>query len=245
MSSQPLKSENVSPTFKDLKTIKVYGRGGPNPPKVPMVLEELGLPYEVDLIPFSEVKSPAYTKINPNGRLPSLYDPNTDLTIWESGAIVLYLIDRYDTENKISFPKGSNEAYLAQQWLIYQVSGQGPYYGQSIYFRRYHSEQLPSVTDRFDKEINRVTGVLDKFLSEQDQGADGPWLVGGKFSYADLGFYNWQKMVGVFLPDEQYNEADYPHVKAWIERMDGKASVKKVWEDNMALMAEQAKGGGH
>lgn len=209
-----------------------------------MVLEELGLPYEVETVLFSSVKEPAYTKINPNGRLPSLYDPNTDLTIWESGAIVLYLIDKYDTDNKISFPKGSNEQYLAQQWLIYQASGQGPYYGQSVYFRRYHSEPAQSTVDRFDKEINRVTGVLDKWLSEQKQGSDGPWLVGGKFSFADLSFFNWQKNVGVFLPDT-VKEADYPNVTGWLERMEKRPGVKKVWDDNAMVMAEVAKGGAH
>ena len=109
-----------------IKPIKVWGAGGPNPPKVAIVLEELGLPYEKVLISLTEVKQPDYLEINPNGRIPAIYDPNTDLTLWESGAIVLYLIERYDTEHKISFPAGSNEEVLAKQWLFFQVSGQGP-----------------------------------------------------------------------------------------------------------------------
>ncbi len=104
-----------------LKPIKTYGKGGPNPPKVIIILEELGLPYEVIPTPFSDVKKPEYLSINPNGRLPAIYDPNTDLTLWESGAIIEYLVETYDKDNKISFPQGSNESYLTKQWLYYQV----------------------------------------------------------------------------------------------------------------------------
>ena len=67
-----------------IKPIKVYGKGGPNPPKVAFILEELDVPYELIDIPFTEVKKPEYLAINPNGRLPSIYDPSTDLTLWES-----------------------------------------------------------------------------------------------------------------------------------------------------------------
>jgi len=66
-----------------------------------------------------------------------------------------------------------------------QVSGQGPYYGQSIWFERYHQEKLPSALERYTKEVARVTGVLETHLSQQPAGQDGPWLVGGKMSYAD------------------------------------------------------------
>jgi glutathione S-transferase len=106
---------------------------GPNPGKVYMILKELGVPFETIATPLSEVKSPAYTKINPNGRLPALHDPNTDLTIWESGAIIEYLIEKYDSENKLSFPHGTKEYWLSKQWLYFQMSGQGPYYGQAWY----------------------------------------------------------------------------------------------------------------
>ncbi|KAJ6088361.1 hypothetical protein N7486_009622 [Penicillium sp. IBT 16267x] len=71
----------------------------------------------------------------PNGRLPAIYDPNTDLRLWESGAIVEYLVERYDTSRKISFESGSMEAQLARQWLFFQASGQGPYYGQACRFK--------------------------------------------------------------------------------------------------------------
>ena len=227
-----------------LKPIKLYGIGGPNPPKVAMALEELGLPYEPIFIPISDVKGEEYTKINPNGRLPSIYDPNTDLTLWESAAIVLYLVERYDTDHKISFPRGSNEAFQAQQWLFFQASGQGPYYGQSIYFARYHSEKVPSTEDRFNKEINRVTGVLEGWLAKQDQNS-GPWLVGGKYSYADLSFINWQSGIGKFLAKETFDPDQFPHVKKWLGNIEARAAIKSVLEENERVMKEARAKGQH
>jgi glutathione S-transferase len=92
-----------------------------------MVLEELGLPHEINPISFPDLKKPEFLKINPNGRMPAIYDPNTDLTLWESGAIIEYLIEVYDKDHKMSFAPGSNDSFLAKQWLFFQVSGQGPY----------------------------------------------------------------------------------------------------------------------
>lgn len=110
-----------------IKPITIYGQGGPNPPKVAMVAEELGLPYTIIATPFSDVKKPEYLAINPNGRLPSIHDPNTNLTLWESGAIIEYFIETYDKEHKLSFTPGTPEYFHAKQWLYFQVSGQGPY----------------------------------------------------------------------------------------------------------------------
>ena len=214
-----------------IKPIKVWGLNGPNPSKVAIILTELGLPHDIVPIQFSEVKKPDYVAINPNGRLPSIQDPNTGLTLWESGAIIEYLIERYDTEHQLSFAPGTAESYHAKQWLYFQVSGQGPYYGQAVWFKRYHTEQLPSAVERYVKEINRVSGVLDKHLAQQKQehgGSDGPWLVGNKMSYADLAFIPWQNPLGIMLTKEEYNGDDYPHVKEWIGKMTSRKTVDGV-----------------
>lgn len=117
-------------TSNQLKPIKVWGKGGPNPPKVAIVLKELDIPHEIIPIPLSDVKGTDYVAINPNGRLPSIQDPNTDITLWESGAIILYLMEKYDADHKLSFEHGTPEYFHAQQWLFFQTSGQGPYYGR-------------------------------------------------------------------------------------------------------------------
>lgn len=118
----------------ELKPIKMWGKAGPNPSKVNIVLLELGVPYELVDVPFTDVKNPEYVKINPNGRLPAIHDPNTNTTLWESGAIIEYLIEKYDTKNKFSFAAGTQEYHLSKQWLFYQATGQGPYFGQAVWY---------------------------------------------------------------------------------------------------------------
>ena len=215
-----------------IKPIKVWGQGGPNPPKVAIILAELGLPHEIVPIQFSEVKKPEYLAINPNGRIPSIHDPNTGLTLWETGAIIEYLMERYDTEHRLSFAPGTPDSYHAKQWLYFQVSGQGPYYGQAVWFKKYHPEQLPSAVERYVKEINRVTGVLDKYLAQQKEehgGSDGPWLVGNKMSFADLAFVPWQGVLGRLFEKDEYDDEKYPHVKEWIGKMMSREKVKAVF----------------
>lgn len=206
--------------------ITIYGIHGPNPPKIRMVCEEIGLPYNLIDTQFSELKKPEFLAINPNGRMPAIHDPNTDLTLWESGAIIEYLVETYDREHKISFPAGSKEAHLARQWLFFQVSGQGPYYGQAVWFTKYHPEQIESAQSRYYREIERVTGVLNGHLEKQDKGADGPWLVGGKFSYADLAFVPWQVMLGML--GDKFDVGKYTAVQGWLERLKARRAIKLV-----------------
>lgn len=212
-----------------LKTFKLYGKGSVNPPKVALILTLLDIPFETISVPIAKIKEPEYTAINPNGRIPAIYDPNTDLTLWESGAIIEYLIEKYDVEQKFSFAPGSKESYLAKQWFFYQATGQGPYYGQSVVFKKF--QPIPEAAERYVKEINRVSGVLDAWLAKQKleytdtPGFDGPWLVANKFSYADLSFIIWQTTVKLVLTEEEYLDDNFPEVKEWIERMNAKPKV--------------------
>lgn len=222
--------------MSSIRPIKVYGQGGPNPPKVAFVLEELSIPHEIINVSFADVKKPDFLAINPNGRMPAIYDPNTDLTLWESGAIVLYLVDNYDKDHKLSFEAGTHEAYLAQQWLFFQTSGQGPYYGQAAWFMNFHPEKVPSAIDRYISEIKRVTGVLENYLKKQDTGNDGPWLVGGRISYADISFVSWQAIVDSPFFGESFDASEFPTVKAWVDKMKNRPGIKKVRE-----AAEQAR----
>lgn len=110
-----------------VKSITLYGHAtGPNPWKVAMVLEELEIPYEMKIVPRNEIKGPAYEAICVNGRAPTIQDPNTGTTLWESGAIIEYLTETYDKSLKLGFERGTNEYWIAKQWLYFQVSGQGP-----------------------------------------------------------------------------------------------------------------------
>ncbi len=220
-----------------LRPITLYGQSGANPPKVLILLRELNLPHTVIPIPFSDVKKSSYTAINPNGRLPAIHDPNTNLTLWESGAIVEYLIEQYDKEpRKLSFEPGSNDAFLAKQWLFFQVSGQGPYYGQAGWFLLFHHEKLPSALQRYVDEVHRVMGVLEGWLGKQKEEyegkgglGDGPWLVGNRISYADLAFLPWQVVIEMVLGDK-FNDEGFPLVREWLGKMLERDAVKPVVE---------------
>ncbi|KAK3906986.1 glutathione S-transferase [Staphylotrichum tortipilum] len=220
----------------NLKPIKVYGKQGPNPPKVAIILDELNIPKEIDSVPFSDVKKPEYTAINPNGRLPSIHDPNTGLTLWESGAILEYLIETYDKDQKLSFAPGSSEAYHAKQWLFFQTTGQGPYYGQAVWFIKYHPEKVQSAVERYVNEVKRVTGVVEGHLARQkaEHGAkesfDGPWLVGNKLSYVDFAFVPWQLAASKIFPEYGFDNAEFPLVTEWVAKLNARESVKTAME---------------
>lgn len=222
-------------TSTELKPITVWGKGGPNPPKVAMILRELGVPHEIIAIPLGEVKKPDYVAINPNGRLPAIQDPNTDITLWESGAILLYLIDKYDPEHKLSFAPGTPESYHAQQWLFFQTTGQGPYYGQAAWFKKFHHERLPSAIERYVKEAHRVTAVLEGHLTRQREkfgeeavaASGGPWLVGNKCSYVDLAWVSWQLILPMVVAAEDgLDLGQYPVAADWVARMNKRESVR-------------------
>jgi len=204
------------------KPIKVYGHAGtPNPRKVQIILEELGIPYENSEVEMSGVKQAPFTDINPNGRLPAIHDPNTGITLWESGAIVQYLVDEYDKDAKLSY-KQAPEKYLLNQWLNFQVSGQGPYFGQAAWFNKYHPEKLPSAYERYLKEIERVTGVLDGWLHNHK------FLVGDKLTYVDLAFVPWGSMVPWLDEKKTIDLGKYPAYTKWMDGMLARDSVKKI-----------------
>ncbi|KAH7320577.1 glutathione S-transferase [Stachybotrys elegans] len=209
---------------------------GPNPWKVIVVLEELGVPYEVKSIRFEDLKKAPFTDINPNGRVPAIQDPNTDLALWESGAIVQYLIKQYDTKNLLQY-SDVKQQNLCNQWLTFQVSGQGPYYGQCTWFTYLHHEKLPSAIERYANEIKRVLGVLEGVLASK---SEPQWLVGDRMTFADLAFVPWNDRLDAALGVPYDEKLDgFPHVKKWHERMTQRPSWVKAMELRAELMDEQ------
>ncbi|KAL1999627.1 hypothetical protein VTN02DRAFT_4261 [Thermoascus thermophilus] len=206
-----------------LKPITLWGHvTGPNPWKVAMVLEELQVPYEIKNIEFPEMKQPPYEKININGRVPAIEDPNTGITLWESGAIIEYLVETYDKEKNISFTAGTSDYFHAKQWLHYQMSGQGPYFGQAVWFTMYHPEKLQSARERYVNEVRRVSGVINRALEGKE------WLVGGKYTYADVAFFPWFDLVSWFAGDKIDIAKEFPNLSAWLEKIKARPAVAKV-----------------
>ncbi|TCD64427.1 Glutathione S-transferase 2 [Steccherinum ochraceum] len=212
---------------------------GPNPWKVAFVLNELGLEYESKYIDFhtKEQKGPEYLKITPNGRVPALIDhKNGDYTVWESGAILLYLVDKYDKENRLTVPVDHPERHQLYQWLFFQTSGQGPYVGQVGWFTWYHPERLPSVLERYKKETKRVLGVLEIVLSKQE------WLVGGKMTIADMIFISWTSASGILLGEDLDFEKEFPATYKWHSKLMELPSVKAAHEEQARATALMKKG---
>ncbi|KAL7917299.1 glutathione S-transferase [Trichoderma austrokoningii] len=220
-----------------LKPIKLYWRNHvPNPSKVLIILEELNLPYETSWVELEGLKQQPYTDVNPNGRVPAIEDPNHGITLWESGAIVQYLIDTYDKDNKISY-SSFPEKYQTSQWAFYQASGQGPYFGQAAWFNLFHEgaygESPESAKIRYGKEIKRVAGVLDSVLAKSE------WLVGDKCTYADLAFTMWNAQVPYVMSsrtgEHAWNPDEFPHFTRWQNACLSRHSVKKV----LSVLADQ------
>ncbi|KAF4454348.1 Glutathione S-transferase [Fusarium albosuccineum] len=208
--------------MSDIEPIVVYIHGrGPNPKKVTIILEELGIPYTT--ITIQDPKAESFTKINPNGRLPAIEDPNTGLTLWESGAILEYLVEKYDKDHKLTFTTEPEKWYL-KQYLHFQMSGQGPYYGQAFWFYHFHSEQVESAKERYKEQVARVISVLDKLLEGKE------YLVGNKFTYADLAFIPWNALAP--LTDDLMEKFDiekkYPNYIAWQNRLMTRPAVVKI-----------------
>ncbi|TFB00205.1 Glutathione S-transferase 2 [Trichoderma ghanense] len=220
-----------------LKPIKLYWRNHvPNPSKVLIILEELNLPYETSWVELDGLKKKPYTDVNPNGRVPAIEDPNTGLTLWESGAIVQYLIDTYDKDNKISY-SSFPEKYLTVQWAYFQASGQGPYFGQAAWFNLFHEgaygESPESAKIRYGNEVKRVAGVLDSALAKSE------WLVGDKCTYADLAFTMWNMQIAFFMGsrtgEHAWDPSAFPHFTRWQNACLARESVKKV----VSVLGEQ------
>ncbi|KAF4624289.1 hypothetical protein G7Y89_g13884 [Cudoniella acicularis] len=227
-----------NPLYNMTKPIEVWMTApGPNSWKVVMVLEELGIPYKIQSVRFEDIKKMPFIGLNPNGRAPAIKDPNTDLTLWESGAIVQYLVQQYDREEKLTC-NSMQDKQLLNQWLMFQMSGQGPYFGQCGWFNVLHSEKLPSAIERYNAELHRILGVLEGALKGKD------WLVGNKFTYADLVFAPWNDRIDTIMgyppaPPEENPIRKFPAVDDWHKRIVSRPTWKKCMEIRDRLMDEQ------
>lgn len=101
--------------------LTIFFRQGPNPWKVAIILEELQIPYETKFLEMADLKKPSFEKLNPNGRVPAIDDPNTGAVLWESGAIIEYLCEQYDKENTLSYGNQFPQKHQCRQWLYFQV----------------------------------------------------------------------------------------------------------------------------
>lgn len=204
--------------------IHLYTTQTPNGIKISITLEELGIPYKVTKIDITkdQQKEPWFLEINPNGRIPALTDTFSDgkqIRLFESGSIQQYLVDEYDTEHKISYPKGSREYYEVNNWLFFLNAGVGPMQGQANHFTRYAPEHIQYGVNRYQNESRRLYGVLNEHLKKSTSG----YLVGDKCTIADIAHWGWIAAAGW----AGVNIEDYPYVQAWEDKMAARPGVQK------------------
>mgnify|MGYP001548063710 CR=1 FL=1 len=203
--------------------ITLYTWKTPNGRKVPILLEELGLRYEVkpvDILHDEQFK-PEFLAVSPNNKIPAIVDHDAvggPLTLFESGAILTYLAEK---TGRFLAAEG-HEKYRALEWLHWQIGGLGPMLGQLGHFAVFTKEKQPTAIARFTKETERLFGVLDRRLAES------PYLAGESYSIADIASYPWVMQAEGHLREPlEPIIAQTPHVRAWIERLRVRPAVER------------------
>lgn len=205
--------------------ITVYTWKTPNGRKIPIMLEELGLPYEVRPVDIGkgEQFAPDFLRISPNNKIPAILDDEGDgngepLAIFESGAILTYLAEKTD---RFLAPSGQGR-YKALEWLYWQVGGLAPMLGQLGFFAVRSQEKAPLAIRRFTEETARLLDVMERRLAE------APYLAGADYTIADIATYPWTVAATTHLKEPLADSlAAKPSVHAWLERVGGRPAVRR------------------
>jgi len=199
--------------------IDLYTWPTPNGHKVHIMLEETGLPYRV--IPIDIGKGdqfdPEFLKISPNNKMPAMVDPDgpggRPYSLFESGAILIYLAEKTGR----FLPEDARDRYTVLQWLMFQMGGVGPMFGQTHHFRHYAPEQIDYAIERYTNEAGRLYGVIDRRLGE------APYLAGDEYTIADIATFPWARD-----PARKGHEVeDFPNLKRWLAEIEARPAVER------------------
>src|SRR5450830_851062 len=205
--------------------LQLYSLPTPNGVKVSIMLEEIGLAYEPHLVNFSsnDQMSPEFLSLNPNNKIPAIIDPDgpggKPLALFESGAILIYLAEK--TGKLLSADVA--ERYQTIQWLMFQMGGIGPMFGQLGFFNKFAGKEYEDKRprDRYVAESRRLVGVLDKHLAERE------WVM-GDYSVADIAIFPWvRNLIGFYEAGELIGFKDFPHVARALEAFVARPAVIK------------------
>ena len=195
--------------------IDLYTFPTPNGRKVSILLEELGLSYNVHKIDITQGQqfSPDFVEINPNSKIPAIIDHDTEITVFESGAILMYLAEK---TGKL-LPRETKSRYQVMEWLMFQMANVGPMFGQFNHFNRFAPEKVPYAIARYEQETLRLYGVLDRQL------ADRCYIALENYSIADIALFPWvasYEFMGLTLDQ-------HPHLKRWVEILQERPAVQR------------------
>lgn len=194
--------------------IDLYTFTTPNGRKASIMLEEVELPYNVHKIDITKNDqfSPEYIAINPNSKIPAIVDRDTDITVFESGAILMYLAEK---TSKL-LPADQKKRYLVIEWLMLQMGSVGPMFGQLNHFKKFAPEKIEYAIARYEKETLRLYSVLDSQLKDNE-------YICGDYSIADIATYPWvavYEFQGLTLDN-------HPNLKRWVETVQQRPAVQR------------------
>ena len=213
--------------------IELYYWPTPNGWKITIMLEELGIPYELKMVNIGkgEQFAPEFLAISPNNRMPAIVDPEgpggEPISVFESGAILLYLGRKFGR----FYPADDERKRVeVEEWLMWQMAGFGPMLGQNHHFRSYAPEKIPYAIRRYENEAHRLYGVLNKRLAGRD-------FIAGDYSIADIAIVGWATL----YERQGIDVAEFPHFTNWLDRMRSRPAVArglKVGEEHRVNLSE-------
>ncbi len=212
-----------TPVTEQTKPIELYYWPTPNGWKITIMLEELGVPYEVKYVNIGkgEQFEPSFLKIAPNNRMPAIIDPEgpkpgggyggDPISVFESGAILQYLGRKFGK----FYPADERARVEVDQWLFWQMGGLGPMAGQAHHFRQYAPEKIAYGIERYTNEVNRLYGVMNRRLADRD-------FLAGDYSIADMASVGWVKPHA----NQGQDLNDFPNLKRWFETLLARPAVE-------------------
>lgn len=206
--------------------IQLYSLPTPNGVKVSIMLEEIGLPYDAHLVSFekNDQMSPAFLSLNPNNKIPAMLDPHgpgdKPLALFESGAILLYLAEKTGQ----LLPQDAAARYETIQWLMFQMGGVGPMFGQLGFFHKFagkdYEDKRPR--DRYVAESKRLLGVLNQRLTARE------WIMGDTYTIADIATFPWlRNLVGFYEAGDLVDFQAFPQVQRALDAFVARPAVQK------------------
>ena len=197
--------------------IDFYAWPTPNCRKVSILLEELGLDYNVHTIDIGngDQFAPDFLAVSPNNKVPAISDSKTGVNLFESGAILLYLAEQHNR----FLPQDPKDRAEVFQWLMWQMGGLGPMAGQAHHYLKNNPGKSAYAEDRFRTEVGRLYGVLNKHMEQRE-------FIGSEYSIADMAIWPWVAR----HEWHQINLADYPNVRAWYQRLAQRPAVQKGYD---------------
>ena len=206
--------------------IQLYSLPTPNGVKVSIMLEETGLPYEPHLVSFetNDQMTPEFLSLNPNNKIPAIIDPDgpggKPLPLWETGAILIYLAEKTGK----FIPQDAARRYETIQWVMWQMGGVGPMFGQLGFFHKFagkdYEDKRPR--DRYVAESKRLLGVLNGRLATRQ------WIMGDDYTIADIATFPWvRNLIGFYGAGDLVGFGDFPHVARALEAFVARPAVAK------------------